>query len=170
MKNSKIKKIIENYMRYLLKIGEDYAKNKHYYFTYKTFNNKSIFVNYFNESIPFKVIHKIFISYIELLILNLENASYSSNINPIKEDFPSKNFENILKISTLDLKLRGILIKLFLILYINAIIDEKKMHIYRTQFQLNIDDSFNQGLFGAKESRYYKFYNMLLNISARVLR
>ena len=165
MKNITIKKIIENYMKYLLKISNDFINNKQYYLTHKTFNNKAFFQNYFKENIPSKVVHKIFIIYIELIMNNLENASYCSNILPIREDFSSKNIETILKITTLDFNLRAIFIKLFLTLYINAIIDEKKINIYRTQFQLNIDDSVNESLLGVEENRYFKFYYMLLNIN-----
>ena len=165
MKNTTIKKIIENYMKYLLKISNDFNTNKQYYLTHKTFNNKTFFKNYFNDNIPYKVIHKIFIIYIELIMHNLDNASIYSNILPIKEDFSSKNIETILKITSLDFKLRSILMQLFLTLYINSIIDEKKINIYRTQFQLGIDESFNENLFGVEENRYFKFYYMLLNIN-----
>ena len=165
MKNTTIKKIIENFMKYLLKISNDFTINKQYYLTHKSFNNKTFFKNYFNDNIPFKVVHKIFITYIELIMQNLENDSIYSNILPIKEDFSSKNIETILKITTLDFKLRSILIQLFLMLYINAIIDEKKINIYRTQFQLNIDESPNENLLGAEVNKYFKFYYMLLNIN-----
>ena len=165
MKNTMIKKIIENYMKYLLKISNDFTTNKQYYLTHKTFNSKAFFKIYFNDNIPFKVIHKIFITYIELIMYNLENFSYYSNIFPVREDFSSKNIETVLKITTLDYKLRSILIQLFLILYINAIIDEKKINIYRTQFQLNIDENMNETILGVEESRYFKFYYMLLNIN-----
>jgi hypothetical protein len=50
-------------------------------------------------------------------------------------------------------------------LYINAIIDEKKINIYRTQFQLNIDECMNETILGVEDSRYFKFYHMLLNIN-----
>ena len=63
MKNTLIKKTVEKYMKYLLKISEDFNKNKQYYLTHKTFNNKDIFISFFDENIPFKVIYKIFITY-----------------------------------------------------------------------------------------------------------
>ena len=97
---------------------------------------------------------------------NLENYSLYSNIFPIKEDFSSKNIETILKITSLDFKLRSILIQLFLTLYINSLIDEKKINIYRTQFQLGIDEAVNENFFGVEENRYFKFYYMLLNINS----
>ena len=165
MKNSIIKKTVEKYMKYLLKISEDFNKNKQYYLTHKTFNNKDIFKNYFNENLNCKYIYKIYLTCIEIFMDNLETESYYSNLISIKEDFTAKNIETILKIITLDYKLRSKLIQLFLILYINTIIDEKKSNIYRTQFQLNIDESLNESLLGIEQSRFFKFYNMLLNIN-----
>ena len=169
LKNTTIKKIIENYIKYLLRISKDFVNNKQYYFTHKTFNNKTLFKNYFNDNIPFKVVYKIFIIYVEILIHNLEKNSFYSNVLHIKEYFSSKNIETILKITTLDFNLRATLIQLFLILYINAIIDEKKINIYRTQFQLNINESLNNNYLGEEERRFFTFYYMLLNINRPAL-
>ena len=168
-KNVEIKRIINNYMKYLLKISEDFLLNKQNYFGHKTFNNKKIFKNFFNETIPNKIIYEIFITYIELIMYNKDNNLLYSNISSIREDFSAKNIESILSITTLDFNLRTILIKLFLILYINAIIEEKKLNLYRTQFQLNIDDSLNGSLLSNDRNKYYKFYYMLLNISPKSL-
>ena len=165
LKNATIKKIIEKYIKYLLKISKDFIDNKQYYLTHKTFNNKAIFTNFFNENIPYKVMYKIFIIYAEILIYNPEKNTFYSNVLHIKEFFSAKNIETILKITTLDFNLRTKLIQLFLILYINAIIDEKKINVYRTQFQLNINESLNNNCLGEEERRYFTFYYMLLNIN-----
>ena len=105
----------------------------------------------------------------DILIHNLEKNSFYSNVLHIKEYFSSKNIETILKITTLDFNLRATLIQLFLILYINAIIDEKKINIYRTQFQLNINESLNNNYLGEEERRFFTFYYMLLNINRPAL-
>ena len=167
MKNTEIKKIISNYMKYLLNVSNDFVLNKQNYFTHKTFNNKKLFKLYFNESIPQKIIYDIFITYLEIIMYNKENILFYSNIQSIREDFPPKTIESILTITTLDFRLRTNLITLFLILYINAIIEEKKLNLYRTQFQLNIEDSLNQSLLSTVKNKYFKFYHMLLNISSR---
>ena len=167
MKNIEIKRIISNYIKYLLKVSSDFVINEQNYLTHKTFNNKKIFKLFFNESIPQKVIYEIFITYIELIMYNKENILLYSNILSIREDFSAKNIETILNITTLDFKLRTNLITLFLILYINAIIEEKKLNLYRTQFQLNMEDSLNERLSSTMKNKYLQFYNMLLGISPR---
>ena len=166
MKNVEIKKIINNYIKYLLKVSDDFLINKQNYLTHKTFNNKKIFKLFFSESIPHKVIYEIFITYIELIMYNKENILFNSNITSIREDFPAKNIETILTITTLDFKLRTNLITLFLLLYINAIIDEKKLNLYRTQFQLNMDENLNETLLSTIRTKYFKFYHMLLSINS----
>ena len=59
MKNVEIKRIIRDYIKYLLKVSHDFVLNKQNYLTHKTFNNKTIFKMYFNEAIPQKVIYEI---------------------------------------------------------------------------------------------------------------
>ena len=165
MKNVEIKRIIKDYIKYLLKVSHDFLMNKQNYLTHKTFNNKKIFKMYFNETIPQKVIYEIFITYIELILYNKENILLNSNILLLRENFSPKNIETILAITTLDFKLRTNLITLFLVLYINAIIDEKKLNIYRTQFQLSMEEPLNERLLSNFKNKYFKFYNMLLNIT-----
>ena len=167
MKNVEIKRIISNYIKYLLKVSHDFVLNKQNYLTHKTFNNKKIFKVFFNETIPQKVIYEIFITYIELIMYNKESILLYSNILSIREDFSAKNIESILNITTLDFKLRTNLITLFLILYVNAIIEEKKLNLYRTQFQLNMEESLNERLLSNFKNKYFQFYNMLLSISNR---
>ena len=162
---TKLERIIKDYIKYLLKVSHDFLMNKQNYLTHKTFNNIKIFKMYFNETIPQKVIYEIFITYIELILYNKENILLNSNILLLRENFSPKNIETILAITTLDFKLRTNLITLFLVLYINAIIDEKKLNIYRTQFQLSMEEPLNERLLSNFKNKYFKFYNMLLNIT-----
>ena len=166
IKNNEIKKIINNYIKYLLNINTDFSSNKQNHFTHKTFNNKNIFKMNFSDTIPQKIIYEIFITYIELIMYNKESILFSSNISTIREDFPAKTIETILNITTLDFRLRTTLIKLFLVLYVNTIIDEKKINLYRNKFQLNIEDSLNKSILPTSKNKYFKFYKMLLDVNS----
>jgi hypothetical protein len=97
---------------------------------------------------------------------NKESILFSSNISTIREDFPAKTIETILNITTLDFRLRTTLIKLFLVLYVNTIIDEKKINLYRNKFQLNIEDSLNKSILPTSKNKYFKFYKMLLDVNS----
>ena len=99
IKNNEIKKIINNYIKYLLNINTDFSSNKQNHFTHKTFNNKNIFKMNFSDTIPQKIIYEIFIIYIELIMYNKESILFSSNISTIREDFLAKTIETILNIS-----------------------------------------------------------------------
>ena len=84
MKNVEIKRIIRDYIKYLLKVSHDFVLNKQNYLTHKTFNNKTIFKMYFNEAIPQKVIYEIFITYIELILYKCACLITKNNSNLIK--------------------------------------------------------------------------------------
>ena len=165
MNNHEIKNIIDKYMKYLLSIGSDFIKNKQYYLAHKTFFHKDIYKTYFNEKIEHKIIYKIFITYVKIIIYNFQGVPYISKLQTLRENFPPKNLETILQTTTLNIKLRSILIQLCLILYFSPVIDEKKLNIYRTQFQLNLDDTLQNSRLSTDQSRFLNFYYLLLNVN-----
>ena len=107
IKNNEIKKIINNYIKYLLNINTDFSSNKQNHFTHKTFNNKNIFKMNFSDTIPQKIIYEIFIAYIELIMYNKESILFSSNISTIREDFPAKTIKTILNINNIGLQIKN---------------------------------------------------------------
>ena len=160
-----LKKTIERYIKYLLKVSEDFAKNKDNYTNNKEFNNRKLFKRYFGDNIGFNTIQKIFESYLQIIVYNIRGNTFLHNLSLIKEKISAKDLCQILKITTLNLNLRVLLIKLFLLAYCNTVIERKKLNIYRAEFQKNIDRYLNNYLYPKDQSRNFCFYNMLMNVN-----
>ena len=166
--------IIQNYKIYLLKIAEDFKKNKKDYTSRKVFDNPKFFdkqfekfiksSNVFNSNLVFQIFFRL-----------MKLITKAFDVNAL-EDIPEflRNFflpEDILKILTiitLDIPLRIELIKYFRMIYIDISIDKSNIEKYRFKFHEELDTEVEQltdGLISVDSMKIFLFLQRLIKVS-----
>ena len=166
--------IIQNYKIYLLKIAEDFKKNKKDYTSRKIFDNPKFFdkqfetyiksSNIFNSNLVFQIFFRL-----------MKLITKAFDVNAL-EDIPDflKNFflpEDILKvltIITLDIPLRIELIKYFRMIYIDLSIDKSSIEKYRFKFHEELDtevEEITDGLISVDSMKIFLFLQRLIKVS-----
>ena len=166
--------IIKNYKNYLLRIAEDFKKNKKDYTSRKTFDNQDFFDKQFENYIKgSNTINSHFAFKIFFGLMKLVTKTFDVNA---LDDIPEflKNFllpEEILKILsiiTLDIPLRIELIKYFRMIYIDISIDKSKIEKYRFKFHEELDtevEEITDGLISVDSIKLFIFLQRLIKVS-----
>ena len=156
---------VKLYKDYLLEINKDFENNKTFYQKSKNYYNEKIFEKFFpNINNPI-IIYKLILYYLKLVTDFFEGNSNLSDISFLRDYFSPWDLIKITKITTLDIKLRILFLKIFRITYIDILIEPKKLDSYRTEFQYNIDERLEENLFNIEQSKIFKFYDLLMGVN-----
>ena len=166
--NSEFLKIIIKYKNYIIDISKDFSANRDFYIQLNDYNNPEIFKKHFNN-VQEKIMYKIGLYFIQFITFAYDGNPILSEIDFLKDYFAANEIIQMLEITTLDIKLRIGLIKIFRMIYIDILIDQKKLNLYRTEFQNNIDENLKENLFTQDQNRIFKFYDMLMNVNLPIL-
>ena len=162
--NETLKKYIINFKEYLLEISNDFQKNKSFYLEKKDFYREEIFRKYFKSNKP-KIIYKV-IFYFLINVSDLYEGNLNlSEINFLREFFSPEDLISITKITTLDIKLRIIIIKIFRMCYIDILIDKERLNYYYIEFQKILEKNLSENIFTPEQNKIFKFYEHIMSVN-----
>ena len=166
--------IIEKYKIYLLKIAEDFKKNKKEYTNRKTFDNQKFFdkifevhikaSNIFNPNLVFQIFFKL----MKLITKAFDVNALEDIPEFLKDFFLPEDILKVLSIITLDIPLRIELIKYFRMIYIDLSIDKSNIEKYRFKFHEELDtevEEITDGLISADSMKIFLFLQRLIKVS-----
>ena len=162
--NNEFTSYIKQYKLYLLEISADFALNFSYYIQKKTFYNQNIYSKFFGTIKP-KHMFKINYYFLQYVADCFEGNINLNSIEFLKDIANPSEILQIMKITTLDINLRILIIKIFRMINIDTLIENKKLNLYRTEFQNNIDERLEETLFDSEQSKIFKFYDMLMSVN-----
>ena len=162
--NNEFTSYIKQYKLYLLEISADFSLNFENYYQKKTYYNTSIYSKFFGNIKP-KTMFKIAYYYLQYVTDCFEGNINLNSIEFIKDILNPSEILLIMKITTLDINLRILFIKIFRMINIDTLIENKKLNLYRTEFQNNIDERLEETLFDNEQSKIFKFYDMLMSVN-----
>lgn len=164
MNRTEIRGLVRNYKEYLIAIANDFNGNIEFYKGQKDHNNPEIFREFFPQmkmGTTFKIFYNVL-----ALINDCFNDNYiKAKIEFLSQFFSAKELIKMLTITTLNIHLRVQLIQFFRMNYIDVLLDHNKLASYRTEFQTNIEEKLIENLFSMEQSKIFKFYEMIMNVT-----
>ena len=166
--------IIKCYKMYLLKIAEDFRKNKKDYTSRKTFDNQQFFDKIFESYIKYSnifnsnLVFKIFSRLMKLITKAFDVNALEDVPDFLKDFFMPEEILKILSIITLDIPLRIELIKYFRMIYIDISIDKANIEKYRFKFHEDLDtevEEITDGLISVDSMKIFLFLQRLIKVS-----
>ena len=166
--------IIKKYKNYLLRLAEDYQRNKKDYKSRKTFDNQNFFNKEFGNNIKGSNIFnshmalKIFYEFMKLLTKTFDVNALEDIPDFLKNFLLPEEILKILSIITLDIPLRIELIKYFRMIYIDISIDKSRIENYRFQFHEELDteiEEITDGLISSDSMKIFIFLQHLIKVS-----
>ena len=166
--------IIKNYKNYLLKIAEDYKRNKKDYTSRKTFDNQNFFDKQFenyikgSNSLNSNLAFQIFFGLMKLVTKTFDVNALEDIPDILKNFLLPEDIFKILSIISLDIPLRIELIKFYRMIYIDISIDKSKIEKYRFKFHEELDtevEEITDGLISADSMKIFIFLQRLIKVS-----
>jgi hypothetical protein len=166
--------IIKNYKNYLLKIAEDYKRNKKDYTSRKTFDNQNFFDKQFENyikgtnSLNSNLAFQIFFGLMKLVTKTFDVNALEDIPDILKDFLLPEDIFKILSIISLDIPLRIELIKFYRMIYIDISIDKSKIEKYRFKFHEELDSEVEEktdGLISADSMKIFIFLQRLIKVS-----
>ena len=166
--------IIKNYKNYLLKIAEDYKRNKKDYTSRKTFDNQNFFDKQFENyikgtnSLNSNLAFQIFFGLMKLVTKTFDVNALEDIPDILKNFLLPEDIFKILSIISLDIPLRIELIKFYRMIYIDISIDKSKIEKYRFKFHEELDtevEEITDGLISADSMKIFIFLQRLIKVS-----
>lgn len=157
-------RLIKSYKDYLIELGKDYEVNPEPYKIQKAAFQNDIYNRYYPNIRP-KTMHNIFLYFIKIVTTLYNGISRLSQIEFIQNFITAKELMSITSLIPLDIQLRVEVIKLFRITYIDMLIDETKLNLYRNEFQKDIEERMGENLFPPEQRKIFMFYDMLMDVN-----